>query len=72
MFLMYGHTFLLLNSVALSLIDYLCLCVAFLDLCMDAHRFGVVTTLQLCKCLALFFMCLLAHLVSNLHADLLV
>jgi len=72
MFLMYGDTFLLLNSVALSLIDYLRLCVAFLDLCMDTHRFGVVTALQLCECLALFFVCLLAHLISHLYTDLLV
>merc|ERR1719312_2001007 len=72
MFLMDSHAFLLLNSVALSFVDHLCLWVAFLHLCVDTDRFGVMATLQLCECLALLFMCLLAHLVSHLHADLLV
>merc|ERR1719312_1982397 len=72
MFLMDSHAFLLLNSVTLSFIDHLCLWVAFLHLCVDTDRFGVMATLQLCEYLALLFMCLLAHLVSHLHADLLV
>jgi len=72
MFLVDSNTFLLLDSVALSFVDHLCLGVALLNLCVDTHRLRVMAALQLGKCLTLLLMCLLAYLVSHLHTYLLV
>lgn len=72
MFLVDSNTFLLLDSVALSFIDHLCLGVALLNLCVDTHRLGIMAALQLGKSLTLLLVCLLAHLVSHLHTDFLV